>query len=336
MLNALGIQFARPEIPGHHRQTFSVGEGVIVVSPRESSHGGRLNFVIFGPDDLARAVHGDDGVVGSEFDHDASLVEPDGELGGFASGGEGPGAFHAVVEGGFGAVGGALPQPNGAVLGSGADEGEFGMEEDGANVVGVSLEGVDDGFGLVIPNLDGAIIGPGEDVGFVPGGIVINAVDAAFVSLQRVMGEGTAQPPHLDAAIERRGGKGVGILGVELDHHDVVGVSLKELGAVEATVPIPALDGHIIATRQKVGKGRMHLHVSNVIGVGLEVLNFLHGIVIVDPQSHIVARGHEPLLSRDEFSASDRKLGHLEGLDVGSGFVIPDGDVAGVECGEGP
>jgi len=68
------------------------------------------------------------------------------------------------------------------------------------------------------------------------------------------MGEGTPQSPNLNTAIERRRREGVRILGVELDHHDVVGMSLEELGAVESTIPIPALDGHIItASRSREG-----------------------------------------------------------------------------------
>ena len=68
----------------------------------------------------------------------------------------------------------------------------------------------------------------------------------------------------------------------------------------------------------------------------LKVLNFFHGIVIVDSQSHIIRGGHEPLFAGDEFGTSDGEFGDLKGFDVGSGFVIPDGDIAGVEGGEGP
>ena len=70
--------------------------------------------------------------------------------------------------------------------------------------------------------------------------------------------------------------------------------------------------------------------------MGLKVLDLLHGIVIVNAQSHIVRGGNEPLFARDEFGAADGKLGHLKGFDVRAGFVVPDGDVAGVEGGEGP
>lgn len=80
----------------------------------------------------------------------------------------------------------------------------------------------------------------------------------------------------------------------------------------------------------------MHLDISNVVRVGFEILNLLHGIVVVNPQPHIVRAGYKPLFPRDEFGASHGQFGDFERFDVGAAFVVPNGDVAGVECGEGP
>jgi len=80
----------------------------------------------------------------------------------------------------------------------------------------------------------------------------------------------------------------------------------------------------------------MDLDIPNIIGVRLKILNFLHGIVIVNPQSHIIARGDEPLLAGDKLGTSHGEFGHLKRLDVRSGLVIPNGDIARVEGGEGP
>jgi hypothetical protein len=113
-------------------------------------------------------------------------------------------------------------------------------------------------------------------------------------------------------------------------------MSLVDAGAVEVTIPIPTFDGHIVRTGKEYGQGGMNLHITDVIPVSLKVLNLLHGVVIVNADAHIVAAGHEPLLPRDEFGASDGQFGHLKGFDVGSRFVVPNGDVAGVEGGEGP
>mmetsp|Transcript_24115 Transcript_24115/g.50481 ORF Transcript_24115/g.50481 Transcript_24115/m.50481 type:complete len:234 (-) Transcript_24115:91-792(-) len=210
------------------------------------------------------------------------------------------------------------------------------MEEHAADIVRVSVQRVHDRFRLVIPNLDGAIIGTREDVRLVPTWVIIDAVYPPFVSLQRVMRQWTSQPPNLDAPIKTRRRKGVGIFGIELDHHNVVRMPLEQLGTIKPAIPIPALDGHIITARQKVRKGGMDLHVTDIITVRLEVLDLLHRVVIVHPQSHVVAGGDEPLFARDEFGASYREFGYLECLDIGSGFVIPDGDISGVEGGEGP
>lgn len=150
------------------------------------------------------------------------------------------------------------------------------------------------------------------------------------------MGDGRPQPPNLDGAIQTRRRKRVGILGIELDHHNVMSMPLINTGAVKITIPIPTLDGHIVRTGKKVRERGMHLHIPDVIPMRFKVLNLLHSVVIVHPDPHIVTRGHEPLFAGDEFGAADGEFGHLEGFDVGAAFVVPDGDVAGVEGGEGP
>lgn len=80
----------------------------------------------------------------------------------------------------------------------------------------------------------------------------------------------------------------------------------------------------------------MDFHVADVVPVTFKVFNLLHGVIIIDTDAHIVTGGDEPLFTRDEFGTTDGELGHLECFDVGSGFVVPDGDVAGVEGREGP
>lgn len=113
-------------------------------------------------------------------------------------------------------------------------------------------------------------------------------------------------------------------------------MAFKELSAVKIMIPVPKLDGHIVTTSEEVRQGGMDLDISDIIGMSLKVLNFLHGVVIVNPNPHIVTRADNPLLAGDEFGTSDWQFGHLEGLDVGSRFIVPDGHVARVECGEGP
>ena len=147
---------------------------------------------------------------------------------------------------------------------------------------------------------------------------------------------GTAQTPNLDGPIETGTGKGVGVLGIELDLHDVVGMPLKDLGAVEVAVPIPKLDSHVIRGGDDVGEGWVDLHAPDVVGVRLELPDLLHGVVVVDPQPHVVGGGEEPLLPGDELGAPDGQLGQLEGFDARARLVVPDHDVAGVKGGQCP
>jgi hypothetical protein len=99
---------------------------------------------------------------------------------------------------------------------------------------------------LIIPDLHRSIVRAGQNVRLVPGGVVIHAIHPALVSLQRVMGHVRPQPPNLDGSIQRRTGKGVGVLGIDLHLHHVVRMSLKHLRAIKAPVPVPELDGHVI------------------------------------------------------------------------------------------
>jgi len=66
------------------------------------------------------------------------------------------------------------------------------------------------------------------------------------MSFQRKVGEIRAQLPHLDSAIQRGGGKGVVVLRVKHDLHDVVGVALEDTLAGPHLLPIPKLDEHVI------------------------------------------------------------------------------------------
>ena len=142
------------------------------------------------------------------------------------------------------------------------------------------------------------------------------------------MWDWTAKSPDLDAPIQTSRGESVGILGVELDHHDIVRVPLEELSAFKIAIPIPQLDGHVVTASEEVGQGGVHLHISDVVGMSLKVLDFLHGVVVINPDPHVIARADNPLFASDEFGTADWQFGHLEGLDVGSRLVVPDGHVA--------
>ena len=189
---------------------------------------------------------------------------------------------------------------------------------------------------LIIPNLDSFIIRSRENVGLITRGIIIDTVHTTLMSLQRIMRHRRSQSPHLNGTVQTRTGEGIRVLRVELDHHDIMLMALKVLRAVKVLIPIPEFDGHIIRATEHVGEGGVDLDEAHVVGVGLEFLHLLHGVVIVDAEFHVVGGGDEPLLASDEFGAADGEVGELEGFGAGSGLVVPDHDLAGVERGEGP
>merc|ERR1719181_703337 len=80
----------------------------------------------------------------------------------------------------------------------------------------------------------------------------------------------------------------------------------------------------------------MDLDAADIVGVGLELAHLLHGVVVVDAEAHVVGCGEEPLLSGNELGAPDWELRELEGLDAGSGLVVPDHDDASVQGAQGP
>ena len=125
------------------------------------------------------------------------------------------------------------PSPCGMYADSGAgdEEGEGGVEADKGDVVGVALHGLDAGPGEVVEDLDGAVVAGGDEVGLVGAGVEVDEVDAAaLVGLEGEVGGGGGEGPHFDGAVEAGGGEGVGVLGVEGEVHDVVGVSFEDLG----------------------------------------------------------------------------------------------------------
>mmetsp|Transcript_43228 Transcript_43228/g.84934 ORF Transcript_43228/g.84934 Transcript_43228/m.84934 type:complete len:582 (-) Transcript_43228:201-1946(-) len=332
--NGLRIELTRAQIARRHLQRLPVRHAL--AGARQALHAGGANVVVGRPHDPSRRVHARHGVVAPEFHHHASLVEPDRQFVRAGGGGEGPGALHAVVEGVLLAVGGALPDADGAVLPAARDEGEARVEDDGAHVVRVSLEGVHDRFGLVVPDLDAAVVRPREEVGTVAGGVVVDAVHAAFVALQRVVVDGAAEAPHLDGAVQRGGGERVRVLGVEPDHHDVVRVALEVLRVLPVALPVPQFHAHIVTRTQDVRQRGMHLQITNVVAVRLELTHLLGSVVIINTQSHVVRRRDEPLPTADEFRAADRQVGELERFHHGGRLVVPDHHIAGVEGREGP
>ena len=156
------------------------------------------------------------------------------------------------------------------------------------------------------------------------------------MTFQSVVRRVRSQSPDFDGAIQTGTGKGVGILGIKLDLHDVMCVSFEHLRAIKTAIPVPQLDRHIITARQHIGKGGMDLETTNIIGVGFKFLDFFHRVVVKDTKAHIVGSGQEPLLSCDKLGTSYGQLADFKGLDTAAGFVIPNHDISAVQGGEDP
>jgi hypothetical protein len=165
-----------------------------------------------------------------------------------------------------------MPHTHAPVLNGSDNEGEFRMEHDAADVVNGAGEDLDARFGLVVPHADREIVRPGKEIRQVATGVVIDAVDTTRVTFQGQIGNGRAQTPKLNGAVQRRRRENVGVLGnkswkwgewdrifemvyhltsdqirtisymldtclgVEHRLHDVVGVALVDLGALPGAV----------------------------------------------------------------------------------------------------
>jgi hypothetical protein len=156
------------------------------------------------------------------------------------------------------------------------------------------------------------------------------------MSFQSIMGCMRSQSPYLDRSIQTRRRKGIGILGINFDLHDVVRMPFKDLRTIKSTIPIPQFDGHIIGRRQDVGQIGVDFETANVIGMSFKFLDFFHGIVVEYSHSHVIRGSDKPLFSRDKLGASDWEFRDFKGLDATSGFIVPDHDNTGIESGEDP
>ena len=156
-------------------------------------------------------------------------------------------------------------------------------------------------LGLIVPNLDQFIVRARDEVWTIASSEILHAIDAFLVPLKREVWGRLTDRPHLDGSVQRRRGKSVRVLRVESSLHDIVRMSLEHLCARPTLVPIPQLDEHVIRARQDIGHSRVHRNTSNVVSVRFERLDKLAGIVVVDPDKHIIRSTNDPLLSNHPF-----------------------------------
>jgi hypothetical protein len=151
------------------------------------------------------------------------------------------------------------------------------------DVVGVAFESGDQGLCGIIPDLDGSVVRGGKEVGLVGVRVVIDVVDTlGLVGLEGEVGSGRSKTPNLDSSVKTGRSKGVCVLRVDGQAHDIVAMAFKDLHTLPSLLPIPELDGHVIGGSQHKGLCGVDGNRSNVVGVRLEGGDLLGSVVVVD------------------------------------------------------
>ncbi len=222
-----------------------------------------------------------------------------------------------------------MPQTQGAVLGPRYNDGKLRVVASERNVVCVAFQRGNKGLCGVIPDLDGPVVRGCQKIWLVGMGIVVDVVDTlGLVGLESEVGMGGSEVPDLDGPVQACGGKGIGVLGVDGQTHDVVAVALKDLDALPAALPIPKLDSHVIGGGKDKRLRRVNDNGSDIVGMRLERRNLFRGVVVVDTELKVVGAADNPVLARNEATGTDRKVGQFERLNRALGLVGPDLGVA--------
>mmetsp|Transcript_10824 Transcript_10824/g.23797 ORF Transcript_10824/g.23797 Transcript_10824/m.23797 type:complete len:372 (+) Transcript_10824:2953-4068(+) len=160
VFDRLGVQLTSTEIPRNHRKTLPIRKCILVISPRQSPHGGSLNLVILCPNHLSSSIHRHHRLIRPEFNHHTPLIKPNGKFGSLPRSSQCPRPLHPVIQRGLCTIRRTLPQPHGTIFRGRANKRKFGMEQHRTHIVRVSIQRVHNRFRLIVPNLDGAIICP--------------------------------------------------------------------------------------------------------------------------------------------------------------------------------
>jgi len=97
-------------------------------------------------------------------------------------------------------------------------------------------------------------------------------IDAFVVRVESVVCGGGGEIPDLDSAVKARGGKCVGVFGVDGKGHNVMGMTLEHSKTLPVLIPVPQLDGHIIGTGEDKRLCGMHSDTSNVTRVSTKLV----------------------------------------------------------------
>lgn len=99
------------------------------------------------------------------------------------------------------------------------------------------IQGLDTGFVQIVPDLDEPVVSSRHRDRACPAVVVVHAVNTLVGEVVSLGPE----LPNLHRLVQGGQGEGVVVLGVDHDHHDVVGVPLEDLLATPVLVPVPEL-----------------------------------------------------------------------------------------------
>mmetsp|Transcript_8943 Transcript_8943/g.54996 ORF Transcript_8943/g.54996 Transcript_8943/m.54996 type:complete len:377 (-) Transcript_8943:300-1430(-) len=300
MLKRLRIKVATPQLLDRESESFTVHN--FFASKLFQIH--RLNLVVLRPDYLPTWIHTGHWFFPTNLDHHSTLIIPDGKEVRTDLRGYRPDSFQPMVQCVLQAISCGVPDTYGTIFAASDDDGQVRMERNGRHIVGMPSQGLHACFGLIVPNLHQLIVCSRDEVWSISSGEVIDAVDSLFVALQGKVRHGLSKAPDLDRSIKRSRSKRIRVFRIEDNLHDVMAVSFEYLGACPSFVPIPKLDGHVIAGRQYAWQRGMDRHAPYVVGMGFEGLHFVQGVVVEDPDEHIVRSSDNPLFSCDELGRS--------------------------------
>ncbi len=240
----------------------------------------------------------------------------------------------------------SVPNINDIVFSSWENDRKIGMEAHCWNVVRVAIfiKGIKALLGLIVPHLYMAVITTRYQVRAIKGWAEINAIYTCLMTYKRVVSTGFSRSsfswswngPNLDSSIERSTRKHVWVLGIDSHLHNVMFMILVRINLLPILVPIYQLDCLIIRATYNIWKCRMDCKVSNEVSVLINYLQFFTCVVVVYTNLCIISSDNDPLLSRDELSASHWSIGNFEGSHLWLLVVIKYDHSASIQTDEDP
>ncbi len=196
------------------------------------------------------------------------------------------------------------PEFDGVVLTAGDEKRQLGVYHEKDDIVSVAEESLHRLFRLVVPHLDHPVVSSRKDVRLVSPE-VLHTVDSLFMASQSDLTLDKVDVPDLDSHVQGTGGQHLGVLRVDADLHDEVGVFLQSLLQFESVLlHSPDLDSRVI--RGSEHSLPIYSDVPDVIVMGLELAHFLEGVLIEESEHEVVTADHDPLLALDEAHCPDR------------------------------